>query len=174
MIGGVDCQNSCSYLFKRVNVKEELKNHLPVFDQHHQFMLSAKISVKNRNFGREFSKQLTFNSVRCAELFLMKDGEAVKTDAPIGDGTRLAAYLGIATPDKKAAAIKKQSVRLCKAGELCTGAVKKGKKTIPALAASQKQYCSKFCRECYPVRSAKRQNPTPQQAVGPEMAVLAV
>ena len=68
---------------------------MPVnFNDNHQFSLSVAVATDGKNFGQKKPKTFWFNSVRCAELFLMEQGHRQKSKARVGNGERLLAYLG--------------------------------------------------------------------------------
>ena len=91
VIAGLDCQRTCESIFGRADVTEAL----PIqFNEDHQFSLSVCVTTDGKNFGNKKSKTFWFNSVRCAELFLMEHGHSKSSDAVIGNGERLLAYLG--------------------------------------------------------------------------------
>lgn len=90
VIAGEDCQRAGEYLFGRADVTESL----PIqFNADHQFSLSIRVATDGRNFGNKKPKQTWFNSVRCAELFLMANGDSKTSDSTIGNGQRVLAYL---------------------------------------------------------------------------------
>ena len=90
-IAGIDCQRSVEYIFGRADVAEPL----PVnFSDNHQFNLSVAVVTDGKNFGQKKPKTFWFDSVRCAELFLMEQGHCQKSKARVGNGERLLAYLG--------------------------------------------------------------------------------
>lgn len=90
-IAGEDCQRACEYIFGRANVTESLAIE---FNDDHQFALSIKVATEGRNYDKKKPKTIWFNSVRCAELFLMANGDCNDSSATIGNGERLLAYLG--------------------------------------------------------------------------------
>jgi hypothetical protein len=90
-IAGDDCQGACGYIFGRAEVTAPLP---VVFNDDHQFSLSIKVATDGRNFGNKKPKQTWFNSARCAELFLMANGDIKPAVSTIGNGERLLAYLG--------------------------------------------------------------------------------
>jgi hypothetical protein len=92
MIAGIDCQHSVEYCFRRAEVTEAL----PItFNDDHQFNLSISVATDGKNFGQKKPKTVWFNSVRCAELFLIEHGycKSVEAPVPIGNGVRLLAFL---------------------------------------------------------------------------------
>ena len=92
VIAGVDCQRACEYVFGRADVSESL----PIqFNGDHQFSLSVSVVTDGKHFGNRKPKTFWFNSVRCAELFLMDQGLALKgASTQVGSGERLLGYLG--------------------------------------------------------------------------------
>lgn len=97
-IAGIDCQRSVQYIFGRADVTQSL----PIrFNDDHQFNLSVAVVTDGKNFGQKKPKTLWFNSIRCAELFLMEQGHCQKSKAVIGNGERLLAYLGGSAVVKK-------------------------------------------------------------------------
>ena len=73
----------------------DITESLPIqFNADHQFSLSVSVVADGKNFGNKKPKTFWFNSVRCAELFLMERGHCKKSDAVIGNGERLLAFLG--------------------------------------------------------------------------------
>jgi hypothetical protein len=117
-IAGEDCQNACEYIFGRANVTESL----PIqFNEDHQFSVSIKVATDGRNFGSKKSKQTWFNSVRCAELFLMANGDIQPAISTIGNGERLLAFIGgqeVVKTRKKRAPNKSYLARLGSADAL--------------------------------------------------------
>jgi hypothetical protein len=90
-ISGEDCQRAGEYLFGRADVTESL----PIaFNGDHQFSLSIKVATEGKHFGKKKPKQTWFNSVRCAELFLMANGDIEPAISTIGNGQRLLAFIG--------------------------------------------------------------------------------
>ena len=118
VIAGVDCQRACEYLFGRADVTESL----PIqFNEDHQFNLSIAVVTEGKNFGNKKPKTFWFNSVRCAELLLMENGHCKDSDAVIGSGERLLAYLGgpeIVKARKKRAPNKSYLERLAVDGQI--------------------------------------------------------
>jgi hypothetical protein len=87
---GTDCQRSFEYIFGEADNLEALP---VVMNEDHQFNLSVDVVIGGKNFGKKKAKTFWFNSVRCAELFLMQHGYCRhKSLKPIGSGERLAAY----------------------------------------------------------------------------------
>jgi hypothetical protein len=97
-IAGEDCQKACEYIFGPAEVTESLPIQFIQFNTDHQFNLSIKVVTEGKHFGKRKPKQIWFNSVRCAELFLMANGDIKplrRCEEPtIGNGQRLLAYLG--------------------------------------------------------------------------------
>lgn len=91
-IAGVDCQRSCEYLFGQTDVTESL----PIqFNSDHQFSISISVVTDGKHFGQKKPKTMWFNSVRCAELFLLgEDRKKFESAAIIGNGERLLLHLG--------------------------------------------------------------------------------
>jgi hypothetical protein len=119
VIAGVDCQRTCEYLFGRADVTESL----PIsFNADHQFSVSIAVVTDGKNFGNKKPKSFYFNSVRCAELFLMEHGHTSKTSSKtIGNGERLLAYLGgteVVKARKKRAPNKAYLARLAQNPEM--------------------------------------------------------
>jgi hypothetical protein len=116
VIAGIDCQRSAEYIFGRADVVESL----PIeFNPNHQFSLTIEVVTKGRSFEKKIPKQFWFNSVRCAEIFLMERGECQESSAVIGDGTRLLAFLGgaeVVKARKKRDANRSYLERLAKTG----------------------------------------------------------
>jgi hypothetical protein len=130
MPAGIDCQHSCESVFGAANVTV---TRLPIhFNADHQFSLSVRVDVKKgRNFGKAKLKPFWFNSVRCAELFLMEHGLCRKQCDPIGDGTRLASFLGMATPKERK---KREPNRAYLAGLALKGSVSLPTPILPVFA----------------------------------------
>ncbi|MDP9160715.1 MAG: hypothetical protein M3O09_10885 [Acidobacteriota bacterium] len=87
---GTDCQRACEYIFGKASVTESLLIQL---NDDHQFALSIVVAVNGKNFGNKKPKTFVFNSVRCAELFLMQHGYCKDLKAAIGSGERLLAFM---------------------------------------------------------------------------------
>jgi hypothetical protein len=91
VIAGEDCQRAGEYLFGRADVTESL----PIkFNEDHQFSLSIRVATEGKHFGKKKPKQIWFNSVRCAELFLIANGDIKPAASTIGNGERLLAFIG--------------------------------------------------------------------------------
>jgi len=95
LIAGIDCQRACEYAFGRTNISVPLPKEI-TFDENHQFHLSVPVAEDGRNFGNKKPKMFWFNSVRCAEIFLIEHGHAKgkSNPEPIGSGERLLEFLG--------------------------------------------------------------------------------
>ena len=79
-------------VFSRVEVMSPVD-----FNGDHQFTVPIRVA----KYGGPKTKHFTFNSIRCAELFLIEQGLCDKSAEPIGNGLRLAGYLGAAQDLKK-------------------------------------------------------------------------
>jgi len=96
LIAGIDCQRTCEYVFGLADVNTSLPQEI-AFNEDHQFSLSVPVYEEGKNFGKQKPKTCWFNSVRCAELFLILHGHAKGTrhdSTPIGNGERLLMFLG--------------------------------------------------------------------------------
>ena len=92
----IDCHNTCAYIFGKVPVTTALPPEI-AFNEDHQFSISVPVYEGGRNFGNQRSKLCWFNSVRCAEAFLILHGHAKGNrhdKTTIGNGDRLLAFLG--------------------------------------------------------------------------------
>jgi hypothetical protein len=77
-------------------------------NEDHQFNLSVDVVIGGKNFGKKKAKMFWFNSVRCAELFLMQNGYCRhKSLKPIGSGERLLSYLDGPNVTKRGRASKR-------------------------------------------------------------------
>lgn len=88
---GIDCQYACAYIFGRVDVSETLPLE---FNAEKQFSLQIPVLIEGKHFGQKKARTFWFNSVRCAELFLMEHGYCRGNKAAIGNGERLLLFLG--------------------------------------------------------------------------------
>ncbi len=57
----------------------------------HQFSLTVDVIIDGKHYGKKKAKTFWFNSVGCAELFLMQHGYC-RSGAVIGSGERLREY----------------------------------------------------------------------------------
>jgi hypothetical protein len=92
----IDCHKTCAYIFGKVPVTTALPPEV-AFNEDHQFSISVPVYEEGKNFGNQRSKVCWFNSVRCAEVFLILYGHAKGNrhdKTPIGNGERLLAFLG--------------------------------------------------------------------------------
>jgi len=71
MIAGISCQMEDTHVFTDYEFTEH-SNLLVDYDDNHQFALSLPVVTEGRNYGKARAKQVTFNSVRCANLTLMQ------------------------------------------------------------------------------------------------------
>jgi hypothetical protein len=88
---GTDCQYACAYIFGRVDVSETLPLE---FNAEKQFSLQIPVVIEGKHFGKKTVRTFWFNSVRCAELFLMENGYCKGSKASIGNGERLLSFIG--------------------------------------------------------------------------------
>jgi hypothetical protein len=88
---GIDCRYVCAYIFGRVDVSETLPLE---FAADEQFSLQIPVVIEGKHFGKKTVRTFWFNSVRCAELFLMENGYCKVSKAVIGNGERLLSFPG--------------------------------------------------------------------------------
>jgi hypothetical protein len=111
-----DCHNACAYIFGRVPVTTSLPPQI-AFNEDHQFSLSVPVYEDGKNFGQQKAKTCWFNSVRCAELFLILHGHAKGTrhdPTPIGNGERLLMFLGGREVVKKRGSLEYKQAQMIK------------------------------------------------------------
>jgi hypothetical protein len=88
---GIDCQYACAYIFGRADVSEALPLE---FSADKQFSLQIPVLIEGKHFGQRKARTFWFNSVRCAELFLMENGYCKGNKSAIGSGERLLLFMG--------------------------------------------------------------------------------
>jgi hypothetical protein len=111
-----DCHNACAYIFGRVPVTTSLPPQI-AFNEDHQFSLSVPVYEDGKNFGKQKPKACWFNSVRCAECFLILHGHAKGNrhdPTPIGNGERLLMFLGGREVVKKRGSLEYKQAQMMK------------------------------------------------------------
>lgn len=112
----IDCHKACAYIFGPVAVTTALPPEI-AFNEDHQFSISVPVYEEGKNFCKQKPKTCWFNSVRCAELFLILHGHAKDTrhdTAPIGNGERLLAFLSGREVVKKRGSLEYKQAQMMK------------------------------------------------------------
>jgi hypothetical protein len=119
----IDCQHACAYIFGHVNVSEALPL---AFNLDKQFSVQIPVLIEGRHYGEKKPRTFWFNSVRCAELFLMAHGYCKGSETAIGNGERLVSFLSgpeITQPRKNRRSLEYKQAQMARRSERTEGSL---------------------------------------------------